>query len=207
MAAQQSIRVRTPSKFRCTEANCACSCHLGRYRKSPMFLKRFLGALSFRGTCRNHAARLWEVKWWTPEWILNYNVYLLFERAACGTPSFGLRCQRKVPWGEQDTIIRFSLTGDTAGIKSILESGHGSLHDTDPNHGLTALHVSLLNPKLHLISIAPMLRIISVCHYKVSNRSLQAALERRCGHIHRRCQEHVSPPALPHLYITSMKGY
>ena len=105
-------------------------------------MERFLGALAFKGVCRNHPAKSWALKYWIPEWISSYNVSLWFEQNLCGTPSFGLRFQRKVPWGNEDTIIRFSSQGDTEGIKAILESGKGSLNDVDPNHGLTPLHVS-----------------------------------------------------------------
>jgi hypothetical protein len=73
----------------------------------------------------------------------NYNIYLLFERSACGSASLGLRFQRKVPWGIQDSIIRFSIKGNVRGIRSILDSKKGCLDDVDPIHGFTALHVSL----------------------------------------------------------------
>ncbi|KAL3952381.1 hypothetical protein ACCO45_012324 [Purpureocillium lilacinum] len=35
------IHANTPSRFRCSEIRCACSCHLNQYLKSPLFLKRF----------------------------------------------------------------------------------------------------------------------------------------------------------------------
>jgi hypothetical protein len=136
------ITIKAPNASQYSECVCACACHLGGYFKTPIFLKRFVGALKFRGKCRNHTSNLWELKYWVPEWMANYNIYLLFERSACGNPSIGIRFQRKVPWGRDDTIIRFSLVGDTQGIKSILQSGMAALDDTDPNHGLTALHVN-----------------------------------------------------------------
>lgn len=171
---QQSVHIRTPPRFRCGEARCACSCHLGRYLKSPSFLKAFFGSLSFRGTCSNHASNLWELKYWIPEWISNYNVYLLFEKNSCGSPSLGLRFPRKVPWGGQDTIIRFSLLGDVSGIRSILERGQGSLHDVDPNHSRTALHVSstLIPSSVHKKVV---LRRRQVRRFKESNRIMQAS--------------------------------
>lgn len=138
---QSLISINAPRRLRCEDPSCACSCHLGRYLRTPMFLKRFLGALAFRGSCQNHATSLWELKYWAPLWLSNYNVYVLFERTSCGTPSVGLKFQRKVSWGGGDSIIRFSLVGDTAGIKLMLDSRKGSLEDVDPNHGLTALHV------------------------------------------------------------------
>lgn len=136
------ISVRTPRNLRCGDPGCACACHLGQYLRTPRFLQRFIGALQFRGTCKNHGAKLWEAKYWVPEWVSNYNIYLLFERTASGDPSLGLKFQRKVPWGTEDTIIRFSFSGDVNGIKAILMSKTGSLNDIDPNHGRTALHVS-----------------------------------------------------------------
>jgi hypothetical protein len=141
---QSLISINAPAQFQCGDPECACSCHLGRYLKTPLFLKRFVGALTFRGTCQNHTSKLWELKYWVPQWISNYNVYLLFERTASGNPSLGMKFQRKVAWGGEDTIIRFSFVGDAYGIKSILQSGMGSLDDIDPNHGRTALHVSII---------------------------------------------------------------
>ncbi|KAL1872012.1 hypothetical protein VTK73DRAFT_1756 [Phialemonium thermophilum] len=50
----------------------------------------------------------------------------------------------RVPWGGEDSIIRFSLVGDTDGIRSVLQKGMGSLDDIEPNHGLTALHYAVI---------------------------------------------------------------
>jgi hypothetical protein len=67
-----------------------------------------------------------------------------------------MKFRRRVAWGSEDTIIRFSIVGDTNGIRSILQSGTGSLNDIDPNHGRTALHVSAFlhhfTEKLHLLT-------------------------------------------------------
>jgi hypothetical protein len=148
-----SVQVNAPSRFRCGDTGCACCCHLGRYVQTPWFLKRFFGALAYRGTCRNHTANLWELKYWLPEWLSNHNIYLLFERNAAGSPSLGFKFQRKVPWGGEDSIIRFSLVGDTDGILSILQKGMGSLDDIEPNHGLTALHVGPCPTSLELLAL------------------------------------------------------
>lgn len=132
----------TPFRSKCRGTTCGCVCHLGRYYRTPIFLRRFIGALTFKGVCQNHPTKSSEIKYWVPEWVSNYNIQLWFDRNECGTPSLGLKLQRKVPWGGEDTIIRFSFLGDTEGIKSILQSRRGTLDDVDPNHGRTPLHVS-----------------------------------------------------------------
>ncbi|GAB1309968.1 hypothetical protein MFIFM68171_00178 [Madurella fahalii] len=147
-SAQPLISINAPRRFQCEDPSCACSCHLGRYLRTPMFLKRFLGALAFRGSCQNHTTSLWELKYWAPLWLSNFNVYVLFERTSCGAPSIGLKFQRKVAWGGDDSIIRFSLVGDTKGIESMLDSRRGSLEDVDPNHGQTALHYAVIRNRV-----------------------------------------------------------
>lgn len=140
-SSRSTISVKSPSRFQCGNPICPCFCHIGGLQ-TPLGLKRFFGALRFRGSCNNHASNLWELKYWIPQWLSNYNIYLLFERTASGSPTFGLKFPRKVSWGGEDTIIRFSFVGDVDGIRSILDSGKCSLDDIDPNHGRTALHVS-----------------------------------------------------------------
>jgi hypothetical protein len=132
------------TNFRCGDTTCSCFCHLGRYVNTPQFLRRLIGSVTYRGTCANHPSKLWELKYWTPSFLSNYNVYMFFERAACGTPGFALKLQRKVAWGGEDTIIKFAFTGDVDGIKNIIDKRMGSLDDVDPNHGRTPLHVSSL---------------------------------------------------------------
>lgn len=131
-----------PARMVCRDIGCGCVCHLRSYYRTPFFLSRMIGAVTYRGVCRNHPAGRGDIKLSLPEWLTNYNVYVHFEKAVNGTPSLGLRFQRKVAWGSEDTIIRFSFLGDTEGIKAILQKGNASLDDTEPNHGLTALHVS-----------------------------------------------------------------
>lgn len=124
------------------EANAGKPQSLGGYYRTPYFLRRFLGALTFKGVCQSHPTKSSEIKYWIPDWASNYNVQLWLERNVCGTPSFGLKLQRKVPWGGEDTILRFSFLGDTDGIKNVLQSGRGTLDDVDQNHSRTPLHVS-----------------------------------------------------------------
>lgn len=144
-----SAIVVSPRRLRCGDPTCACFCHLSQYVRTPQFLKRLTGAVVFRGSCKNHQSKLWELRYWTPHFLSNYNWYLLFERTASGTPSFGLKLQRKVPWGGEDTIVRFAVVGDVEGIKTILNSGRAALDDVDPNHGRTPLHVSSIPVLIH----------------------------------------------------------
>lgn len=143
----QAVVMLPRPRVQCEDATCECICHIRPYYKTPLFLRKLMGAVTFRGRCQNHPAAPGEIKYSMPEWLTNYNMYVVFQKAANGMPSCGLRFQRKVAWGAEDTIIRFSLLGDIAGIKAILERGRGFLDDVDPNHGLTALHVSCGNPR------------------------------------------------------------
>jgi hypothetical protein len=72
-------------------------------------------------------------------------IHVVATMAYTGTPSFGLDVQRRIGWGGEDGILRFALTGNTVGVKWLLSAGKASMTDVDPNHGRTALHVSLLN--------------------------------------------------------------
>lgn len=187
---QSFVSIQAPARLRCGDAACACFCHLSRYSKTPQFLKRFVGALSFRGSCQNHSARLWEVKYWMPYWISNYNIYLLFEKTAYGAPSLGLKFQRKVPWGGEDTIIRFAFLGDTEGIKAVLESGRGSLDDVDPDYGRSGLHVG--SPSFLSKPCFSPLMIFQVCGPEESCQSVSTPVASRSGQIYRRRNKHVS---------------
>ena len=60
-----------------------------------------------------------------------------------GLPTIYIEFRRRVPWGGKDNILKFALSGNTLGVKSLLIQGEASLTDVDPNHGRTALHVSL----------------------------------------------------------------
>jgi hypothetical protein len=66
-----------------------------------------------------------------------------------GNPIFSFEFRRKIGWGGRDNILRFALTGNVQGVKALLTEGDASLTDVDPNHGRTALHVSL-NEKMLL---------------------------------------------------------
>jgi hypothetical protein len=61
-----------------------------------------------------------------------------------GSPILSLELRRRVGWGGTDTILQFALRGNVPGIQSLLINGKASLTDVDPNHGRTALHVSLI---------------------------------------------------------------
>jgi nucleoside phosphorylase len=118
-----------------------CQCSRSNL-KTPITLKRYLGQLSVRSFCQQCSKRYIEIVIWLPGWLAEHNLYLVGEWLACGSPSFGLKLQRRVPWGRDDSILQFCLKRDLAGTKHILYSGKASLYDVDPNHGRTALHVS-----------------------------------------------------------------
>lgn len=129
-----------PERSKCT-IDCRCICHIPKYYKTPDFLRRFIGALSFKGICRNGTLSCIEVKCWLPAWLTSRNLYLIAGRFICGSPSLVLQIQRRVAWGADDSILKFSLSGNLDGVKEILRIGRAYLNDVDPNHGRTALHV------------------------------------------------------------------
>jgi hypothetical protein len=83
-----------------------------------------------------------QIRYCFPQWLTPHNLFLIVHGMTYCQPTLGLKIQRRVPWGEEDNIIRFALTGNLHGVKELLYSGKGSLDDVDPNHGRTALHVS-----------------------------------------------------------------
>jgi hypothetical protein len=120
----------------------------------PVILKSLLGSLSLsymglpifaskctNSSCQNHPGRSLEVVYCFPRWFLERTVYIIAAMTYIGTPVFGLEVRRRVGWGREDNILRFALTGNTLGIKSLLSDAKASLIDVDPNHGRTALQV------------------------------------------------------------------
>jgi hypothetical protein len=104
-------------------------------------LHAFFGELDIRTVIEKTSLRLLELRYSSPQWLAWHNLYLVLHNAAYGSPTLGLKFQRRVPWGE-DSIIRFALIGNLQGVKEMLYSGRSSIDDIDPNHGRTALHVS-----------------------------------------------------------------
>lgn len=141
------ITYSSKTHLQCQEESCGCVCHLGTYIRTPFFMKRLIGSITFSGVCPAHPNGRGEIKYSLPEWLTSHSIYVVFEKAVNGMPSLGLRFQRKLAWGNEDTIIRFSYLGDTEGIKTMLDSRRGFLDDTEPNHGLTALHVGRACPE------------------------------------------------------------
>lgn len=136
------VTYSSETHHQCQDGSCGCVCHLGTYIKTPFFMKRLIGSITFSGVCPAHPYGRGEIKYSLPEWLTSHSIYVTFEKAVNGMPSIGLRFQRKLAWGNEDTIIRFAYLGDTEGIKNMLDSRRGFLDDTEPNYGLTALHVS-----------------------------------------------------------------
>lgn len=166
----------------CHDGGCGCVCHLGMYYRTPFFMQRLIGSITFCGVCPAHPSSRGEIKYSLPEWLASYNIYVSFEKAVNGTPSLGLRFQRKVAWGNEDTIIKFSYLGDTEGIKAMLDSRRGFLDDTEPNHGLTPLHVSTMLPK----SFGCDTLMVQVCRTEEPPQRMSASAKRRRGQI--RCR-------------------
>ena len=94
-------------------------------------------------SCKNHPGRSLEILYCFPRWFLERSVYFVAAMTYVGTPVFGLEVRRRIGWGGEDNILRFALTGNTIGVKSLLNDAKASLIDVDPNHGRTALQVSI----------------------------------------------------------------
>lgn len=120
----------------------------------PVLLKGLLGSLFLRYTglpmlasnctnssCKNHPGRSLHVVYCFPRWFLEKAIYFVAAMTYVGNPVFGLEVRRTIGWGREDNILRFSLTGNTAGVRSLLDDGKASLIDVDQNHGRTALQV------------------------------------------------------------------
>jgi hypothetical protein len=159
---ETTIFVHVSRRRRCV-ALCGCLCHYTRtYRTSPL-LKRFIGTLflGYAGspifsakcnvkTCQNPIQGSVDIVYCFPLWYcqraLNISAWSSF---SLGT-TIRIHVRRRIPWGGgQDTLLKFALTGNVDGAKSLIGSGKAFLTDTDPNHGRTALHVSA-NPAIML---------------------------------------------------------
>jgi len=138
------------------EGFCDCSCHSNSRYRTPLMLRNLIGTLFVgytgssllgpncnKSTCQNHAGRSLQFTYCFPQWFLEKTIHIVAALTYTGTPVFGLEVRRRVGWGGEDSILRFALTGNTVGVKSLLDVGKASMTDVDPNHGRTALYVSL----------------------------------------------------------------
>lgn len=149
------IYFTTYKQSRCEEG-CDCSCHSNYRYRTPLRLKSFIGTLfvGYAGspllspacdkvTCQKSGGRSFQLTYCFPRWFLERAIHIVAIMTCTGTPMFGLEVRRRIGWGGEDGILRFALTGNTIGVKSLLDAGKASMTDVDPYHGLTALHVSL----------------------------------------------------------------
>lgn len=138
------------------EGDCDCSCHSRSRYQTPLMLRNLVGTLflGYTGssllrpncgtsTCRNRAGRSFQLTYCFPQWFLERAIHIVAALTYTGSPVFGLEVRRRIGWGSEDGILRFALTGNTVGVKSLLDVGKASMTDVDPNHGRTALYVSL----------------------------------------------------------------
>lgn len=94
-------------------------------------------------TCQNRTGKSVQLTYCFPKWFLERAIHFVAAMTYTGTPMFGLEVRRRVGWGSEDSILRFALTGNTVGVKTLLDVGKVSMTDVDPNHGRSALYVSL----------------------------------------------------------------
>jgi hypothetical protein len=135
---------------------CDCSCHSNYKFRTPLMLGNLLGSLFMRYngspllrpkcekiTCQNRTGQSFQLTYCFPRWFLEMAIHLVAARTYTGSPMFGLEVRRRVAWGSEDSILKFALTGNTVGVKTLLGGGRFSMTDVDPNHGRSALYVSL----------------------------------------------------------------
>lgn len=138
------------------KSSCKCACHSQyQYRTSPI-LRRLFGAL-FLGyvglplltsecndrLCQGRMTRSFCLVYCFPQWFISRALHVVAAMTCTGCPVFGLQVRRRIDWGSKDGILRFALTGNTQGVKHLLVNKKASLTDVDPNHGRSALHVSM----------------------------------------------------------------
>jgi hypothetical protein len=150
------FRVYKPNKC---EGNCECSCHSSYRYRTPLILRNLLctlfigyagspllGSSCERIECQNQTKSYLQLTYCFPQWFLEKAIHVVAAMTYIGTATFGLEVRRRIGWGGgEDGILRFALTGNTIGIKSLLQSGKALMTDVDPYHGRSALYVSVLD--------------------------------------------------------------
>jgi hypothetical protein len=138
------------------EGACDCSCHSNYQYRTPLMLGNLIGTLLLgytgssllrpkceKSTCQNRTGQTFQLTYCFPRWFLERAIHFVVAMTYIGTPMFGLEVRRRVRWGSEDSILRFALTGNTVGVKLLLDAGTSSMTDVDPNRGRSALYVSL----------------------------------------------------------------
>jgi len=135
---------------------CNCLCHYARTHRTPPLLKRFIGTLflGYTGspllsaecnvkTCQNPIQGSVDIIYCFPLWFCQRALNISASLSSSLGTTIRIYVKRRILWGGgQDTLLRFALTGNVDGAKSLIGSGNALLTDVDPNHGRTALHVS-----------------------------------------------------------------
>ena len=150
-----AILVSASRKRRC-EVSCRCLCHSAQRYRTPPFIQNLFGTL-FMGytgwpvlsarcninTCQNPTqGRSIDVVYCFPMWFWQRAVHISATLQFLSGLIFQVQMKRRIPWGGgQDTLLKFALTGNVDGAKSLMGNGKAWLNDIDPNHGRTALHV------------------------------------------------------------------
>ncbi|CZR52574.1 uncharacterized protein PAC_02451 [Phialocephala subalpina] len=101
-----------------------------------------------KSTCQNRTGQSFQLTYCFPQWFLEKAIHIVAAMTYTGTPMFWLEVRRRVGWGSEDSILRFALTGNTVGVKSLLDVGTASMTDADPNHGRSALYYSVQHNRI-----------------------------------------------------------
>lgn len=138
------------------EGACDCSCHSNYQCRTPSMLANLIGTLFLgytgspllrpkcdKSSCQNRTSKSFQLIYCFPQWFMEKAIHFVAATTYTGTPTFGLEVRRRVGWGSEDSILRFALTGNTLGVKALLDARTVSMTDIDPNHGRSALYVSL----------------------------------------------------------------
>src|SRR5438876_582202 len=83
------------------------------------------------GICRNQAACSIQATYCFPQWFLARTIYVVAAKTCTGDPMFSITTQRRVDPARQDTIIRLAETGNTEGVKIMLNKREAHPDDVD----------------------------------------------------------------------------
>ena len=131
---------------------CVCPCHKRRRFMTPELVKNIIGALFIGYTgrpmledcseknCQDHSARLLELTYYFPIWIVSRVIFLIIGIPHTGSPTFGLVVRKVIPFSSEPYFFQMASSGNTEGIKSLFESCQADANDLSDT-GNTALNV------------------------------------------------------------------
>ena len=139
------------------QAECTCRCHVRKSFQSPQFLNRLLGKvfIGYSGQfllgtrcseplCQKYSTSSLDmtVTYLFPLWFIARAVSSTVS-LSMGSPEFGLKLPRVITADRAEyKIYRMAALGNTAGIRTMIESGYVTPNDISHPTGSTMLFVS-----------------------------------------------------------------